>query len=236
MRGARLEPFEMQPELAGPVRQRVVDDRLDRREVPFAKRNEERVAPDPPLRRNQNAERRKPVLIDEMLERHRRRVGRVRDIMATLAVVPRIDAERMRPRPILGGRDHLALRERGRQASLEGDGRESRRLVEGDRNARAGHERAAQPATEIAPRRADGVAPGRMQRSADASEAFAFDELARRWRPLGVQQIQILVQRRGASLGRFGRGVYARTRPLRQGPRLIHRHELRPGDFADFEV
>jgi hypothetical protein len=40
----------------------------------------------------------------------------------------------------------------------------------------------------------------------------------------------------GASPDRFGRGVYARTRPLRQGLPLIHRHKLRPRDFADFEV
>ena len=69
-----LEPFEMQPGLAGPVRHRVVDDRLDRRQIAFSKRHEKRVTPDPALRRNEHAERRKPVLIEEMLERHRRRM------------------------------------------------------------------------------------------------------------------------------------------------------------------
>ena len=117
-----LEAFEMQPKLAGPVRQRVVDDRLDRRQVPFPKRHEERVAPDPALRRNEHAKRRKPVLIGEMLQHHRRRVDGVIDIVEALGVVPRIDAERMHPRPVLDRRDDLALRERRRQAALEGSG------------------------------------------------------------------------------------------------------------------
>ena len=97
----------------------------------------------------------------------------------------------MRPRPVLGRRDRLALRERGRQASLESDDFEIGRLIEGDRNAGAGCQRAAQPAAELPPRRADGVPPGRMQRSADADELFIFDELARRVGPLAVQQGRI---------------------------------------------
>src|SRR5580692_669886 len=78
------------------------------------------MAPNSTLWRNEQAERRKPILIDEMLERDRWRIDGVIDVMDALRV-RRIDAERMHPGRVLGTRDDLALRERGRQASLIGD-------------------------------------------------------------------------------------------------------------------
>ena len=103
----------------------------------------------------------------------------------------------MRSRPVLGGRDRLALRERGRRATLERNDSEMGCLVEGDRNAGAGDKRAAQPAAELPPRCANGVPPGRMQRPADANEPFVFDELARPLGALAVQQgrIELLAAR-----------------------------------------
>ena len=114
------ESLEMEPPLARSVRQRSLDDRLDRRQIPLLKGAKERMAPDETLWRNQKAECRKPVLIDKVLERHCRRIDGVIDVMAAL-LVRRIDAERMQSGPVLRGRDDLALRERGRQASLIGD-------------------------------------------------------------------------------------------------------------------
>ena len=96
----------------------LIDDRY-----PSRKGTEERMAPDAALRRNEKAERRKPILIDEMLERHRRRMDGVIDVVDALGV-RRIDAERMQSGPVLRRRDDLALRERGRQASLIGDDRQ----------------------------------------------------------------------------------------------------------------
>src|SRR5277367_4533980 len=90
------EPLEMEPALYRSVRQRPLDDRLDRRQVPLPKGAKERMAPDSPLRRNEQAEGGKPVLIDEMLKRHRRRMDGMIDVMDAL-LVPRIDAERMHP-------------------------------------------------------------------------------------------------------------------------------------------
>ena len=80
----------------------------------------------------------------------------------------------------------------------------------------------AQAAAEIPPRRADGVAPGCMQRSADANELFVFDEVARRAAVRWVSnKSRSYSERRGAARPLQPR-VYARTRPQRQG-RLIHR-------------
>src|SRR6185437_1105517 len=103
----------------------------------------------------------------------------------------------MRPRLVPGRRDRLALRERGRQATLERNDFEIGRLVEGDRNAGAGDKRAAQPAAELPPWRADGVPPGRVHRSADANELFVFDELAWPVGALAVQQGRIELLKAG---------------------------------------
>jgi hypothetical protein len=144
------------------------------------------MAPDATLWRNQQAEGRKPVLIDDMLKRHRRRMDGVIDIMDALGV-RRIDAERMHMGAVLGRRDDLALRERGRQAFLIGDDRQIRRFVKRDWNSLAGHwPRIAQTAPQIPPRRADGVAPGCMQRSTEANQLFVFDSVARHAAPLAV--------------------------------------------------
>ena len=144
------------------------------------------MAPDATLRRNQEAEGREPVLIDEMLERHRRRMNGVIDVMDAFGV-RRIDAERMQAGSVLRSRDDLALRERGRQASLIGDDRQICRFVESDWNSLAGHwQRIAQTAPQIPPRRADGVAPGCMQRSTEANQLFVFDQVARHAAPLAV--------------------------------------------------
>ena len=188
------EPFEMQPALMRPVRQRPVDDRLDRRQVSLPKRDQERVAPDSALRRNEQAERRKPILVDEMLEHHRRRMDGVIEIVDALGV-RRIDAERMRSGPVFARRNDLALRERGRQASLIGRDRQMCRLIERDWHSRAGRrQRVTQPAAEVPPWRANGVSPGRMQRSIDANELFVFNLVARHAAPLGVQQVPVLLQ------------------------------------------
>ncbi len=103
--------------LPGPVRRRPVDDRLDRRQEILPERAEEGVAPDLTLLRDQEPERRKPVLIDEMLERHRRGVDDMVDVVHRFGR-RRIDAERMELRPILAGFDDRALHERGREAPL----------------------------------------------------------------------------------------------------------------------
>ncbi len=187
----------MQPALARPVRRRPLDDRLDRRQVPIPKRDDERVAPDTALGRNEETERRKPVLIDEMLERHRWRLDIVIDIVDALRI-RRIDAERMQPGLVLRSRDHLASRERGRQAFLIGDDSQICRFVESDWNALARHrQRIAQPAPQVPPRRANGVAPGRVQRSVEANQLFVFDSVARHGIPLAVQQVRSCSIREG---------------------------------------
>ena len=143
------KPLEMEPPLERSVRLRPPDDRLDGRQVPLLEGDEERMAPDLAFRRNEQTEGRKPVLIDEMLKRHLRRIDGVIDIMDAL-LVRRIDAERMQSGPVLRGRNDLALRDRGRQASLVRGDRQSRRLIESDRNAVAGDwHRVAQPAAKI---------------------------------------------------------------------------------------
>src|SRR5580700_6939332 len=60
------ESLEMEPALQRSVRLRPLDDRLDRRQVPLPEGAEERMVPDATLRRNQEAEGREPVLIDEV--------------------------------------------------------------------------------------------------------------------------------------------------------------------------
>ena len=144
------------------------------------------MAPDATLWRNEQAEGRKPVLIDDMLKRHPRRVDDVIDIMNALGV-RRIDAERMHTGAVLGRRDDLALRERAWQAPFIGDDRQICRFVESDWNSLAGHwQRIAQTAPQIPPGRADGVAPSCMQRSTEASQLFVFDQVARHAAPLAV--------------------------------------------------
>jgi hypothetical protein len=116
------------------------------------------------------------------------------DIVDALGV-RRNDAERVRSGPVLARRDDLALRERGRQASLVGHDRQMCRLIERDWNPPAGRwQRVAQPTAKIPPWRANGVSPSRMQRSIDANELFVFDSVARHAPPLGVQQVQILLR------------------------------------------
>ena len=143
------EPFEMKsaldafPSASGRSTIALIDDKYPSRK---GTRNEWRQTS--ALRRNEQTEGRKPVLIDEMLERHRRRMDGVIDVMDAL-LVRRIDAERMQSGPVLRGRNDLALRERARQAPFIGDDRQIRRLVEGDPNALAGHrQRVAQTAPE----------------------------------------------------------------------------------------
>ncbi len=130
-------------------------------------------------------------MIDEMFKRHRRRMDGVIDVMDAL-LVRRIDAERMQSGLVLCGRDDLALRERGRQAPFIGHNRQICPLVEDDANALAGHgQRIAQTAAEIPQWRANGVAPGRMQRSIDTNQLFVFDSVARHAAPLGVRQVPL---------------------------------------------
>ena len=173
--------------LPGPVRRRPVDDRLDRRQEILPERAEERVAPDLTLLRDQEPERRKPVLIDEMLERHRRGVDDMVDVMHPLGH-GRIDAERMESRPILAGFDDRALRQRRREAPLVRNRRQLGCRVDRDRNSGPGSSLgAAQPTPQSLPRHADGLAPERVQRPADANEPFVFDAVARR-RTLAVVQ------------------------------------------------
>src|SRR3984957_14852946 len=88
------ESLEMEPPLKRSVRQGPPDDRLYRRQVPRLKGAKERMAPDATLRRNQKAEGWKPILIDKVLERHRRRMSVVINVMDAFGV-RRIDAERM---------------------------------------------------------------------------------------------------------------------------------------------
>src|SRR5580692_6000101 len=180
------ESLEMEPPLWRSVRQRPLNDRLDRRQVPLLKGAKERMAPDATLRRNQKAKGREPVLIDEMLERHRWRTNGVIYVMDAFGV-RRIDAERMQAGSVLRSRDDLASRQRGRQASLIGADRQNCRFVESDWNSLAGHrQRVAEPAPQIPPRRADGVAPGCMQRSTEANQLFVFDQVARHAAPPAV--------------------------------------------------
>ena len=165
-------------------------------------------------------------MIDEMLERHCRRMDGMIDIMDAL-VVRRMDAERMRPGPVLARRHDLALRERRRQASLVGYDRQICRFVKSDWNSCAGgRQRVAQPAPEIPPRRAEGVSPHCVQGSIDASKLFVLNSVARHAAPLGVQQVRILLhsKRRRSP---FQPRLYARTRRQQQG-RLIHCDRGRP--------
>ncbi len=188
------EPFEMQPALMCPVRRRPVDDRLDRRQVSLPIGDQEGVAPDAAFWRNEQAERRKPVLIDEMFEHHRRRVDGVIQIMDALGV-RRHDAERVRSGLVLARRDDLASRERRRQSPFVGDERQIRRFVKSDWNSRGGRrQRVTQFAAKIPPWRPNDVSPGRVQRSIDANELFVFDSVARYAAPLGIQQVQALLR------------------------------------------
>ncbi len=188
------EPFEMEPALMRAVRQRPVDDRLDRRQVTLPIGDQERVAPHAAFWRNEQAERRKPVLIDEMLERHRRRMDGVIEIVDALGV-GRNDAERVRSGPVLARRDDLASRERRRQSPFIGDERQIRRFVKGDWNSRGGRrQRVTQFAAKIPPWRPNGVSPDCMQRSTEANQLFVFDSVARHAAPLGIQQVQVLLR------------------------------------------
>ena len=130
IRGARASRSRWSRRSRVPSASRPLDDRLDRREIPLPIGDEERVAPDTALGRNEQAERRKPILIDEMLERHRRRMDVVIEIVHALRV-RRIDAERMQSGPVLRRSGTTSHCESGRrQASLIGDDRQIRRLVE----------------------------------------------------------------------------------------------------------
>ena len=220
-----LKPFEMEPALARPVRQRPVGDRLDRRQVPLPKRTQEGVAPNSTLWRNEETECRKPILIDEMLKRHRRRMDGVVEIVNVLRA-RRIYAERMHPGPVLGGSHDLALRERWRKASLVRDDCQICRIVESDWRAFAGHrQRVAQAAPQVSPGRADGVPPGCVQRSVKPNERFVFNSVARHAAPLAVQQVWGPAPRAQATAACFGAGLcpnaLAATRapyPPRLGP------------------
>ncbi len=185
------EPLQMEPALARSVRRRPLGDRLDRRQVSLPVGNDEGVAPDIALGRNEETKGRKPELIDEMLKRHRRRLHGVIDVVDALRV-RRIDAQRMQSCLVASGRDDLALRERGRQAPFIGQNRQICPLVEDDAHAVAcDGQRIAQTAAEIPQWRANGVPPGRMQRSIDANQLFVLDSVARHAAPLGVRQVPI---------------------------------------------
>ena len=197
------------------------------------KRDDERVAPDSALWRNEQAERRKPVLIDEMLEHHRRRLDGMIDIMDAL-VVGRIDAERMGSGPVLARRHDLALRPRGRQASLVGYDRQICRFVKSDRNSRAGRrQRVAPPAPEIPPRRAfrQAACSDRLRRTSFSfsilSHATAFRWLSNKSGSYSTTAV------RGPSPAVSVAGLCPRTRPRRQ-ERLIHCDQSRPRDFVHF--
>ena len=129
----RLEPLPVEPVLSRSVGQRAVDDRLDRRQEAILKGPQERMAPNLPFRRNEEAEGRKPVLIDEMLERHRRRIDGMIDIVDALSR-RRIHAERMQSRPVLARLDDHALSERRGKAAGIGDDRQLRRMIDRDWN------------------------------------------------------------------------------------------------------
>src|SRR3984957_8275356 len=101
------EPLEMEQALMRPVRQRPVDDRLDRRQVSLPIGDQEGVAPDSSLWRNEQAERRKPILVDEMLEHHRWRMDGVIEIVDAFSV-RRNDAERVRSGPVFARGKDLA--------------------------------------------------------------------------------------------------------------------------------
>jgi hypothetical protein len=138
----------------------------------------------------------------------------------------------MHSRPVLARRNDLALRERSRQASLEGDDVEICRLVESDGRPRARCQRAAQPAADIPPRRAHGVPPSLVQRSVDSNELFVFDELARRLGPLNVQQIRVPTNKgHGPAPARFAAGLCLNAPPA---ARAAYPLPIRPacGDFA----
>ena len=77
------------------------------------------MAPDEALLRDQQPELGKPVLLDEMLERQRRRVDRMIDVVHRLGR-RRIDGERMQCRPIFAGLDDRALRSGGGSRSANG--------------------------------------------------------------------------------------------------------------------
>ncbi len=104
------EPLPVEPVLSRSIGRGAVDDRLDRRQEAILKGPQERMAPNQPFRRNEEAESRKPVLIDEMLERHRRRVDGMIEIVDALGR-RRIHALRMQSRPVLARLDDHALGE-----------------------------------------------------------------------------------------------------------------------------
>src|SRR5580693_272419 len=133
------------------------------------------MAPDLAVPRNEQAEGGKPITIDEMLENHRGRVDRMLDIVHALGR-RRIDAERMKLRPVLAGLDDRALRHWRREAALEGDARQLG-LVDRDRHARAGpgQHRRSQTLPEIVPRLAHCLAPVDVDRPADAYASRVLD-------------------------------------------------------------
>ena len=207
----------MEPALARSVRQRSVGDRLDRRQVPLLKRTQEGMAPNSTLWRNEETECWKPILIDEMLKRHRRRMHGVIEIVDALRV-RRIDAERMHPGPVFDRRHDLASRERRRHAALVRDDGQICRFVKSDERAFAGpRQRVAQTAPQASPGPADGLPPGCVQRSVQANELFVFDSVARHAAPLAIQQVRVLLQERKPKLPASAR-VYARMRWQRQDP------------------
>ena len=145
---------------------------------------EERMAPDAALRRNEKAKRRKPVLVDEMFERHRRRMDIVIEIVDALRVVE-LTLSGCSSGPVLRGRDGLALRAGGGKRPSNGT---SVRCVASSRATRA-------PSPDRGARRAGGAGcsakacarPRARRRAAIGcgEPAFVFDPVARhavRWR------------------------------------------------------
>ncbi len=161
------------------------------------------MAPDETLFRDQEPERGMPVLIDEMLQRHRRRADGMVDIMHALGR-RRIDAERMRLRPVLAGLDDRALSHRRGEPAFERNARQLRRLVDRDLDADAGFGQhfCSQATAQILPRRADGLAPEGVERPAQANEPCVFDAVgSRRGRP-AVPQERVLCWGRAKTRGR----------------------------------
>ena len=178
--GRPREPLRVEPVLLRAVGRRAVDDRLDRGQEAVLKRPQERMAPDPPLRRNHEAEGRKPILVDKVLERHRRSVDDMVDVVDAFGR-RRVQAERMQSCPVLAGLDDHALSERRGKAALVGDDRQLRRMIHADRNPGAcGHHRPPYCPAGVPPRRSDRLAPECVQAFAEPNAGGAIDAVRRR--------------------------------------------------------
>ncbi len=175
------EPLLVQIVLQRSVRRGPIDDRLDGRQKAVLKGPKERMAPYQTVPRNEEAERRVPVLIDEVFQRHRRRMDGVIGVVDALGR-GRIDAERVQLQVVLSFLDDGALRQRGRETARKGNHGQLGRSIDRNGNPGVGIRRHGAPESPpgVLPWRSHGFAPERVQPRAQPEAESAIDAVGSR--------------------------------------------------------